>query len=130
MNLTKLLIDKNKQIEDDTRKKVSMFLNEEMDIDQLKKDIIEYFKEYISSLTINCSNITANFALQLKKDKNADQYISSKLFNDIIASNIESILNLSCMGAFNVIELNVQKYDPFYKDIEIILKIQLLDKDF
>ena len=50
MNLSKLLIEKNEEIETERRKNVSDFLNDEMDIGRLKKDIINFFTNNISKI--------------------------------------------------------------------------------
>ena len=129
MNLSKLLIEKNKEIETERRKNVSDFLNDEMDIGRLKKDIIDFFTNNISKINFQCKSLTADFVLHLKKDKLATLFQNNTEFKKYISTDIESILNLSGMGTFKVSK-SVDYYDPFYKDIEIKLTLELLNEDF
>ena len=106
-----------------------MFLNDEMDIGRLKKDIIDFFTNNISKINFQCKSLTADFVLHLKKDKLATLFQDNTEFKKYISSDIESILNLSGMGTFKVSK-SVDYYDPFYKDIEIKLTLELLNEDF
>lgn len=129
MNLSKLLIEKNKEIETERRKNVSDFLNDEMDIGRLKKDIINFFTNNISKINFQCKSLKGDFVLHLKKDKLATLFQDNTEFKKYISSDIESILNLSGMGTFKVSKVD-SYYDPFYKDIEIKLTLELLNEDF
>lgn len=131
MNLSKLLIEKNKEIETERRKNVSEFLNKEMDIERLKKDIIDFFTNHISKINLQCKSLTADFTLHLKKNELATLFQDNSEFKKYISSDIESILNLSGMGTFKVSKLDTSEYyDPFYKDIEIKFTLELLNEDF
>ena len=131
MNLSKLLIEKNKEIETERRKSVHEFLSKEMDIDRLKQEIIERFSGQIERITFQCEHLISDFRLYLKKGEKATLYQDNYEFKDYIGGDVESILNLSNMGTCNVKELKlVEYYDPFYQDIEIVLTIELLNEDF
>ncbi len=131
MNLSQLLIEKNKEIETERRKSVHEFLSKEMDIDRLKQEIIERFSGQIERITFQCEHLISDFRLYLKKGEKATLYQDNYEFKDYIGRDVESILNLSNMGTYNVKELKlVEYYDPFYQDIEIVLTIELLNEDF
>lgn len=131
MNLSQLLIEKNKEIETERRKSVHEFLSKEMDIDRLKQEIIERFSGQIERITFQCEHLISDFRLYLKKGERATLYQDNYEFKDYIGRDVESILNLSNMGTYNVKELKlVEYYDPFYQDIEIVLTIELLNEDF
>lgn len=131
MNLSQLLIVKNKEIETERRESVHEFLSKEMDIDRLKQEIIERFSGQIERITFQCEHLISDFRLYLKKGEKATLYQDNYEFKDYIGRDVESILNLSNMGTYNVKELKlVEYYDPFYQDIEIVLTIELLNEDF
>jgi hypothetical protein len=131
VNLSQLLIEKNKEIETERRKSVHEFLSKEMDIDRLKQEIIERFSGQIERITFQCEHLISDFRLYLKKGEKATLYQDNYEFKDYIGRDVESILNLSNMGTYNVKELKlVEYYDPFYQDIEIVLTIELLNEDF
>lgn len=131
MNLSQLLIEKNKEIETERRKSVHEFLSKEMDIDRLKQEIIERFSGQIERITFQCEHLISDFRLYLKKGEKATLYQDNYEFKDYIGRDVESILNLSNMGTYNVKEIKlVEYYDPFYQDIEIVLTIELLNEDF
>lgn len=131
MNLSQLLIEKNKEIETERRKSVHEFLSKEMDIDRLKQEIIERFSGQIERITFQCEHLISDFRLYLKNGEKATLYQDNYEFKDYIGRDVESILNLSNMGTYNVKELKlVEYYDPFYQDIEIVLTIELLNEDF
>lgn len=131
MNLSQLLIEKNKEIETERRKNVHEFLSKEMDIERLKKDIIDFFTSHISKINFQCKSLTADFTLHLKKDELATLFQDNSEFKKYISSDIESILNLSGMGTFNITKLDTSEYyDPYYKEIEIKLTLELLNEDF
>jgi hypothetical protein len=131
VNLSQLLIEKNKEIETERRKSVHEFLSKEMDIDRLKQEIIERFSGQIERITFQCEHLISDFRLYLKKGERATLYQDNYEFKDYIGRDVESILNLSNMGTYNVKELKlVEYYDPFYQDIEIVLTIELLNEDF
>ena len=69
MNLSQLLIEKNKEIETERRKSVHEFLSKEMDIDRLKQEIIERFSGQIERITFQCEHLVSDFRLYLKKEK-------------------------------------------------------------
>lgn len=131
MNLSQLLIEKNKEIETERRKSVHEFLSKEMDIDRLKQEIIERFSGQIERITFQCEHLISDFRLYLKNGEKATLYQDNYEFKDYIGRDVESILNLSNMGTYNVKEIKlVEYYDPFYQDIEIVLTIELLNEDF
>ena len=66
MNLSQLLIEKNKEIETERRKSVHEFLSKEMDIDRLKQEIIERFSGQIERITFQCEHLISDFRLYLK----------------------------------------------------------------
>ena len=100
-------------------------------MDTIKQEIIERFSGQIERITFQCEHLISDFRLYLKKGEKATLYQDNYEFKDYIGRDVESILNLSNMGTYNVKELKlVEYYDPFYQDIEIVLTIELLNEDF